>query len=137
MRISIYTQRPLADKSAICLSSLCIVHCLALPVVLATYPSTLALALSDEFFHITMVLVAVPISAFALLLGCRVHTSYSVATTGLLGLLFLLASATLGHDVVGESGEKILTVAGALLVAGSHILNFQRCRASDLCGCDA
>ena len=55
------TPKPLADKTAMGLSSLCMLHCLALPALLAIYPSALAVALTDELFHTAMVFLAIPI----------------------------------------------------------------------------
>ena len=119
------------------LSSLCMLHCLALPALLAIYPSALAVALTDELFHTTMVFLAIPVSAIALSLGCREHKSYQILVVGFTGLLILVASATLGHDLAGEIGEKVLTVVGALLVFGSHLINFRMCRQAKHCECDS
>lgn len=137
MTTSVTTSRPLADKTAMGLSSLCMLHCLALPALLAIYPSALAVALTDELFHTAMVFLAIPVSAVALSLGCREHKSYLILVVGLTGLVLLVASATLGHDLLGEVGEKILTVVGALLVFGSHLINFRLCRQAERCECDA
>ena len=82
MNTSITTPRPLADKTAMGLSSLCMLHCLALPALLAIYPSALAVALTDELFHTAMVFLAIPVSAIALALGCREHKSYRVMVVG-------------------------------------------------------
>ena len=40
-------------------------------------------------------------------------------------------AAMFGHDLLGEAFEKGATLFGALLVAGSHLANFRRCRALD------
>ena len=125
--------RPIADVSAVGLSSLCLVHCLMLPVVVSVYPATIALTLSDEVFHVFMVLMAIPISVFALFFGCRSHRSYSVALTGALGIGLLLMSAFLPHELAGETGERLLTVSGALSLSVSHILNFRLCRSIKCC----
>ncbi len=131
------TPKPLADKTAMGLSSLCMLHCLALPALLAIYPSALAVALTDELFHTAMVFLAIPVSAIALSLGCREHKSYRIMVVGFAGLLILVASATVGHDLAGEVGEKALTVVGALLVFASHLINFRMCRQAKHCECDA
>ncbi len=125
--------RPIADVSAVGLSSLCLVHCLMLPVVVSVYPATIALTLSDEVFHVFMVLMAIPISVFALFFGCRSHRSYSVGLTGALGIGLLFMSAFLPHELAGETGERLLTVSGALSLSVSHILNFRLCRSIKYC----
>ena len=125
--------RPIADVSAVGLSSLCLVHCLMLPVVVSVYPATIALTLSDEVFHVFMVLMAIPISVLALFFGCRSHRSYSVGLTGALGIGLLFMSAFLPHELAGETGERLLTVSGALSLSVSHILNFRLCRSIKCC----
>ena len=133
MKFSTEKNRPIADVSAVGLSSLCLVHCLMLPVVVSVYPATIAVTLSDEVFHLFMVLMAIPISVFALFFGCRSHKSYSVGLTRALGIGLLFMSAFLPHEFVGETGERLLTVSGALTLSVSHILNFRLCRSVKCC----
>lgn len=130
-----FTVRPLADKAAVSLSLLCALHCLLMPIAVALLPSVSALGLNDESFHRWMVFAVVPISAFALTLGCRRHRRWSVLGIGLAGLLLLGAAVYWGHDVLGEPGERGVTLLGALLIAASHVQNFRLCRAARECGC--
>ena len=125
--------RPIADVSAVGLSSLCLVHCLMLPVVVSVYPATIAVTLSDEVFHLFMVLMAIPISVFALFFGCRSHKSYSVGLTGALGIGLLFMSAFLPHELAGETGERLLTASGALSLSVRHVLNFRLCQSVKCC----
>ena len=122
--------RPLADKAAIGLSLLCAVHCLALPIVIVLAPAVGSLAIADESFHLWMVAVVIPVSAYALVLGCRKHRRMSVLALGIVGLVVLGGSALFGHDLVGEQGERTLTLIGALLIALSHFQNFRLCRST-------
>ena len=124
---------PLADKSAIGLSLLCALHCLLLPVAVATLPAVSSLGLDDEAFHLWLVVVVLPISAFALLLGCRKHGRMFVLAIGGLGLAVLVSTPLLGHALLGESGERLLTLTGALLIAVAHVKNYRLCRSADSC----
>ena len=133
MKFSTEKNRPIADISAVGLSSLCLVHCLMLPVVVSVYPATIAVTLSDEVFHLFMVLMAIPISVFALFFGCRSHKSYPVGLTGALGIGLFFMSAFLPHELVGETGERLLTLSGALSLSVSHALNFWLCRSVKCC----
>ena len=58
------------DKSAIGLSVLCLIHCLALPLALVTSFSFSALWVADESFHQLLVFLVLPTSFLALALGC-------------------------------------------------------------------
>jgi acid stress-induced BolA-like protein IbaG/YrbA len=66
------------DKIAISLSTLCVIHCLSLPLLVALLPSFTVLSLHGEAFHFWMVVAVIPISLFALQMGCKKHkTVYS------------------------------------------------------------
>ena len=123
----------LLDRSAIGLSFLCVLHCLAVPLTLILVPSLAALPIADERIHLLLVLLVLPTSAAALTLGCRQHGLKHILAWGLTGIVILVLAAGLGEGVLGEYGEKILTVVGSVLVAVGHILNFKCCRTA---GCD-
>ncbi|WP_371195993.1 MerC domain-containing protein [Glaciecola sp. SC05] len=113
-----------SDNTAIAISFMCILHCLALPVLLTALPSVTALlALSDERFHLFLVFAVIPISIFAMLFGYFYHRQISVLLVGLIGLLTLASAALLGHDILGHSSEVVLTVVGSVLIAFSHLQN--------------
>ena len=118
----------IADKTAVSLSLVCTVHCLAVPFLVVSLPAIAAMNLDDEAFHLWMVVAVIPISLFALTLGCNKHKSFGVLSLGVLGLLVLVASGLLGHDLLGEAGEKLFTVIGASLIAAGHLLNHRLCQ---------
>lgn len=120
--------RPAVDRAAIGLSLVCAIHCLALPVVIVLAPAVGSLAIADESFHLWLALLVLPLSGYALIAGFREHQSTSVFATGCIGLLLLIAAAVVGHELLGEIGEKVLTLCGATIIAYSHIRNFRACR---------
>ncbi|MCX2975953.1 MerC domain-containing protein [Candidatus Marimicrobium litorale] len=127
--------QPFADKASIGLSFLCLLHCLALPLLVVLLPSFVALGLEDERFHIWLVVMVIPLSTFALTLGCTRHRRLSVLLTGAIGLLFLCMAPLLGHDLVGEFGERLITLVGSVLIAASHVKNSLLCRQEATCEC--
>ena len=120
-----------ADKSAIALSFFCALHCLLLPAAIALYPTTLGFLPGDESVHFALLFVVIQISAYALIKGGKVHKSRKVFITGISGLLVLVAAVILGHDMLGEIGEKILTVLGSIIVIIAHAQNHFICRETD------
>ena len=122
-----YFSRSNADGVAIGLSTICILHCLLMPLLLVLFPTALMSFFADESVHRLAVLFAVPISVFALTLGCGSHKRLWVLALGLVGLLLLLLPLLLPN----EATEKLLTVAGATLIAGSHLVNMKICRSLD------
>lgn len=115
----------LGDKAAITLSTLCFIHCLALPLMMVLMPSVWLASLNDERFHQLLLFAVLPISLYALWRGYRQHQQGMVLSVVLLGLVLLAASALLGHDMLGEWGEKLLTVMGAVTVALGHWWNYR------------
>ena len=120
----------LLDRASIGLSVICVLHCFATPILLAFAPSLLALPVADEKFHAVLIFLILPASLVALTLGCRRHGDMSVVYWGCGGLVVLLGTLVLGHDLLGDAGEKIMTVFGSGLVVIGHTLNFRACRAS-------
>ena len=120
----------LLDRASIGLSFICVLHCFATPILLAFAPSLLALPVADEKFHAVLIFLILPASIVALTLGCRRHGDMSVFYWGCSGLIVLLGTLLLGHNLLGDSGEKIMTVFGSGLVVVGHVLNFRSCRTS-------
>lgn len=123
------------DKAAIAISLVCTAHCLLLPLALVLLPILTGSLLSDEGFHRWLLLAVIPTSILALTLGCRRHGHYSVMIGGALGLLLLSAAVTMGHDFLGETGEKLLTVIGTACIVWGHWRNYRLCQGQD-CHCD-
>ena len=123
------------DKIAISLSLLCALHCLALPIAIVILPSIAALPLADEAFHVWMVIAVIPISIYALTIGCKKHQRYRVVFLGVIGLFFLAFAAFLSEAYLNELWEKIFTVIGATIIALGHYWNYQLCQKQNECCC--
>ena len=121
------------DRAAICFSSLCILHCLLLPLLLVAYPIGIVLTLSDEIFHQIMVFLAVPLSLVSLYVGYGHHKRNQVIVFGGIGLVILVIPLVVPHELISESGETWLTVAGALILCMAHVVNFRMCTADQMC----
>jgi len=116
------------DTGAITLSLVCAVHCLALPVLAVMTPAFMGYFITDESFHRWLAFVVIPVSLFALTLGCRRHKTLLVVTLGASGIVVLLFAAVFGHDVPGENVEKVATLLGAGLIAIAHYYNYRLCQ---------
>jgi MerC mercury resistance protein len=116
------------DQIAIALSAICIVHCLALPIVVTVLPIA-ALSLGDnQHFHGLMLWVVVPTSLVGLLLGYRLHQRAGLVALGALGMAVLAAAATYGHAGWPLVLEVAVSVAGSLMLGAAHWLNFREVR---------
>ena len=116
-------------------------------------PSLSSLWINNENVHIILVLLAIPISLFAMGKSLRVHNSYKCISLAVLGLIFLV-SAIFMHDLgsfgeqsgvehgstehagsnnkhnddhsgIGETLETVFTVLGGLILFSAHYLNIR------------
>lgn len=91
-------KKQFSDKLSICLSLCCILHCIALPVIILMIPSFASLWINNEKVHIILVLFAVPISLFAMAKSLRVHHNYKCISLAIIGLS-LLIGAIFMHNI--------------------------------------
>lgn len=130
----------IGDKSALVLSLVCTLHCIATPLMLVMVPSiSVLLAFEPEELHLWLLYAVIPISSFTMIAGYFHHHRASVSIITLLGMLSLIGAVIFGHDMMGGLGEVILTVMGSILIAYGHIKNLMirrynlRLRTLDTC----
>jgi len=116
------------DAIAVVLSGVCMLHCLALPLLLTISPILNVTLLSETVFHVLLLAFILPTSVIALTIGCRSHKDKITLVLGALGLSILTITAFFGHQLVGLTGERILSSFGGLILASAHIQNYRCCR---------
>lgn len=119
----------LLDKLSIGASVLCAVQCIATPLLLAVYPSLWFLPEDEHAFHLALILFILPMSVIAGFSGCKQHKDPRVVIGISTGLALLVLTALFGHDLVGETGEKVATILASLILAFAHLRNYRLCRA--------
>ena len=129
----IATQK-ISDKFAISLSAICAIHCFFVPVFLVLFSSFESIQYDNELIHFLFLLMTVPISFFALTLGLKNHKKSSFFILGITGLIILILALVLGEGVLGELGEKLVTLIGSIIVVFAHFKNYQTCVEID-CSC--
>lgn len=134
-----------SDKTAIGLSLLCAIHCLAFPLAVVLLPSLAALPLNDEAFHIWMLVAVIPTSIYALTMGCKKHKHFRLLALGFVGISCLIAAVVVGEALHSEIFEKTFTTLGAGVIAFGHFRNYRLCQETnhasrqgkDACDCPA
>ena len=124
-----------SDKVAVTLSTACVLHCFFAPAFIILTSGFLSISIDNEFVHYLILLLAVPVSSFALYLGWKNHKNTSFLPFGIIGLLALFAAVLMGEAMLGEAGERAITLLGSLLVAYSHYRNHQECKAVECDSC--
>jgi len=116
------------DRIAISLSTICIVHCLAMPLLVALLPVVAITFGSDGHFHALMLWLVVPTSAIAFSLGYRVHGKQGILLSGALAVAVLALVAFWGHDAWDPAVEVTVNVAASIALALTHWQNFRDVR---------
>ncbi|MEJ2129681.1 MAG: MerC domain-containing protein [Woeseiaceae bacterium] len=109
------------DGAAVGLSALCLIHCLALPLVVAGLPFLAQFA--EGHLHKQMLVAVLPLSVVALGLGFRHHRNARIVATGFVGMTVLAIGATYAHDHWGLAADRTFTISGALVLAVAHFYN--------------
>jgi uncharacterized membrane protein len=109
------------DGAAVGLSALCLVHCLALPLVVAGLPFLAQFA--EGHLHKQMLVVVLPLSIVALGLGFRHHRNRRIVAAGVVGMALLTIGATVAHEQWGVLADRTFTISGALVLAAAHFHN--------------
>jgi len=116
------------DRIAIVLSTVCIVHCLAMPFLIALVPVAALTLGGDAHFHELMLWLVVPTSAVGFALGYRVHRSVAIVAIGAAAVVVLALAALWGHDAWGRAFGTAGNVAAGLVLAFAHWRNFREVR---------
>jgi len=116
-----------ADYAGMAASALCLVHCLAMPLVLAAFP-LLGLGGEHHALHDALLLgVTVPV-LLALVPGYVKHRDAVALSLGVAGLVsFLVAVFVLGPQM-GEVAETVGAVLSSVLLMAAHLRNHRYCK---------
>ena len=112
------------DLCAAGLSTLCLVHCLALPLLLSAMP-LVAQSIGGHLVHQILAVLAVPVSLRVVWKAPPVPGNGLFVGAALSGLALLLLSAFV-HAV--EAYEQPITVAGGALLGSAHLWHWMRQR---------
>ena len=116
--------RPRLDLYAAGLSALCLLHCLALPLLVTIMPLA-ALTAESELVHRLLVVATVPVSLRVVWKTSAVHRNWLFVGSVLAGLA-LLSLAAFSEAV--SAHEEPITVVGGLLLCSAHLWHWARQR---------
>jgi hypothetical protein len=107
------------DRLAICVSGLCVVHCVATLILVTVLASAGSFFLADPRIHEGGLAIAIALAAAALLRGAIRHRRMLPLGLGVSGLMLMSAGLMVEHGIA----EAAVTIAGVVLVASAHRLN--------------
>lgn len=120
--------RAALDFAGIGLSLHCLVHCLALPLLIAFAPVILRGLPGDDVTHRNLAVMIGLVGLLAFRSGYKVHHVRWVLAVFVAGLLLVSSAAVLGEAVLSARGEVAITACGGLLLVTAHLANHSFCR---------
>jgi hypothetical protein len=121
-----------ADVAGVTASTLCLIHCLATPIIVSVFPDVVPYLPGDAGLHR---LLAVGILLFGLagfLPGYRLHRRKPLLALIAAGVALILVVAWNGESL-NRALELVLSVTGSLLLVTAHLLNRSFCRQCRSC----
>jgi hypothetical protein len=109
------------DAIGVVVSAACILHCIAVPLLLGLLPALGLGFLAKDGFHQILAVVVLLVAAVAFVPGYRLHKKNGVLVFGLSGVVLLGGAAFYPDLPTGV--EAIITSSGGALLVTAHILN--------------
>ncbi|WP_166425319.1 MerC domain-containing protein [Paraglaciecola sp. 20A4] len=127
--MQVIQEKSLLDRLGIWASSLCAVHCLALPILIPLLPLIGASFFAEDWFERIILSLSMIVGFWALLSGFyryhrRIYPLYSLMLGGIIYW---------NKDMFGESYEPFTIAVGAMLIVGAHVVNLKLCKSCHSC----
>ena len=133
MRIYPFAAPGAWDKFGMTASTLCVIHCVAMPFVIGFLPALGLEFLAHERIHHVLAFIVVGVAALAFMPGYRKHGKKYVLLLMGVGLTSLLFAAFEAEALLGAWAEPAFTVLGGTLLVTAHWLNRSFCRLCSVC----
>ena len=117
----------LADKAGICLSIICIVHCILTPVMLLALPAMHMFDWYHGSLHIVFAVIVPLLALAAFIPGYKLHKDSRVFKIALVGYVLIIAGITIPHELEIEWLEPLFSVAGSIFLVWAHLINRNLC----------
>ncbi|WP_262696434.1 MerC domain-containing protein [Kordiimonas aquimaris] len=119
---SLVSNRTALDHFGIIVASICLLHCLAIPIAVLAAPTMTVYAPDNEWLHLPLVLFAATLGGYAMLVGKARHQQSRPIIIASIGILLLLVS--LAEAQIGGLAEYLASI-GAIMMAYAHIKNMR------------
>ena len=114
-------------------SGLCLIHCLAFPLLLSLAPALAHAVPGDETIHRLLAFLVMSAGVPSFWAGFRKHRKSAVLAAGLAGMGIVSAALFIGDRLGSHSAEVATTMLGSSFLAMAHLLNKTFCRKCAKC----
>lgn len=111
------------DKLGICASTLCLIHCLATPILILFFPAIEdLLGTSAEHFHTALAVIVVSLVLIAVYPQCRRHGHKDIVAIALIGVGFIIGSLFIENHPLAHHST---TIIGSIFLIIAHFKNMK------------
>ncbi len=114
------------DNLGIIASILCLIHCMAMPFLIALLPFIGLQFLESHESHLLLGTVIIAFALFAIVPGYLKHKSRRILTGMIVGVGAVLVGSFFSHSFGLEAYEMPFLVGGNLTLVATHLLNMRR-----------
>lgn len=118
------------DRIGIIASSVCLVHCLLVPIILMAFP--FVESQHNHFHEVLTIFVVVP-AFLAFIPGYRKHKNLSVLLFAITGLGFILFTAFFEDIYLSHIAARVITILGSMLMILAHARNIKHAHQCKTC----
>ncbi len=122
MKTRSLAKRSIWDRIGIGVSTVCLIHCLSIPVLVSILPLWPPIAGVNDWVHPVLILLIAPVIFFAIR---RSHYDRKITSLLIFGFLLITAGWLLGHHLFGLITEIILTSTGSVALIYGHWKNYR------------
>lgn len=112
------------DLWGVFISGLCVLHCLAIPIVILLFPAFgLQIFPSEDVTHVVLLGFILGVAGIAFISGYRVHGQWRPVIWLVAGLGLVSYATFFAHSQLGHAWEPIIAISGSLCLIRAHYLN--------------
>lgn len=124
------------DRIGIVGSTICVVHCLATPLVVGLLSAVGLGFVGGELLHKLLVLPLLGIALMAFWPGYRHHGNKKILSSGAAGVLALLVAVFVMEPFHAHGLATATTVGGSIILIGAHGANWRLTANQDCCSAE-
>jgi hypothetical protein len=120
------------DRVGMAVSVICIIHCIAAPIVLFFLPAVATALISEEsIVHQTLYGLIMVVALFSFIPGYRLHKKRLPLVLFGAGIAGLFFATFLVHDIsgLGHAWESIFAIPSSAFIVAAHYFNHRSCNA--------
>jgi len=122
------------DKLGIALSTICVLHCLVFPVIVALIPFVTFLAFFENpYVEFILIWLAILNAGFSVTIGYKKHSNFIVPAV-FLSAIIIFGVNIFAHDLVHK--YKFILPFGSVLAIFAHYYNRKLCSSCEKCKTD-